>query len=360
MKLTRRAILASSLFLVSGAWGKIKLADLVVGFIYVGPKNDLGYNQTHATSAQILKDTLGIKIIEQERVPESNAVAKVMEGMIVQDNAKIIYPTSYGYYEPYVLDLAKKYPEVIFRHAGGRWREGDPSNIGSYFAHMHEGQYLAGYTAGVYAKNARIGFVASFRYPGVMRNINAFTLGAQLANPDVEVKVIFTGSWSNPTKEAEAVNVFVDQGATVIGCSVDSAKTVIETANRRNVYSCGYNNSMAKFGGEKYLTSGIVDWSRINLQTVNDVLNGKQPSNYYSGGIAEGLIKYDTPGVAVEPLVVNELQEIETKMKNNELYIWTGKMVDNEGKIRIQDGERIKRENPLLQQMDWFVQGIKA
>jgi basic membrane protein A len=51
---------------------------LVVGFIYVGPKDDYGYNQAHAEAAALLKKLPGVKIIEEEKVPETDAVSKTL------------------------------------------------------------------------------------------------------------------------------------------------------------------------------------------------------------------------------------------------------------------------------------------
>ncbi len=74
----------------------------------------------------------GVKVVEEEKVPETVDVQKSMEGMITQDGAKLIFPTSFGYFDPHVLEVAKKYPDVIFLHAGGLWVEGKhPKNVGS-------------------------------------------------------------------------------------------------------------------------------------------------------------------------------------------------------------------------------------
>ena len=45
-----------------------------VGMIYVGPRDDYGYNQAHAEAAALAKKLPGIKIVEEENVPETNAV----------------------------------------------------------------------------------------------------------------------------------------------------------------------------------------------------------------------------------------------------------------------------------------------
>jgi simple sugar transport system substrate-binding protein len=95
-----------------------------VGFIYVGARDDFGYNQSHAQAAAIIKKMPGVKVIEEEKVPETVAVQKTMEAMIQQDGATLLFPTSFGYFDPHVLKIAEKYPKVRIAHCGGLWTAG--------------------------------------------------------------------------------------------------------------------------------------------------------------------------------------------------------------------------------------------
>src|SRR4029077_4430863 len=67
-----------------------------VGFLYVGPKNDFGYNQAAGEGAAAVAKLPGVEILEAENVPETSEAARVMEKMI-RDGATIIFPTSYGH-----------------------------------------------------------------------------------------------------------------------------------------------------------------------------------------------------------------------------------------------------------------------
>ena len=98
----------------TGATGE----PLVVGFIYVGSKDDFGYNQAHAEGAAAIAALPGVKLVEQASVPETNEVQESMRSMIDKDGAKVLFPTSFGYFDPHVLVMAKEYPEVQFFHAG--------------------------------------------------------------------------------------------------------------------------------------------------------------------------------------------------------------------------------------------------
>src|SRR5262249_33516338 len=117
---------------------------LTVGFVYVGPKSDYGYNQAHAQGAAALAKLPGVKIREEEMVPETVAVQKTMESMINLDGATLLFPTSFGYFDPHILKEAQKFKNVTFLHCGGLYQEGKhPGNVGSYFGYIDEAQYVA-------------------------------------------------------------------------------------------------------------------------------------------------------------------------------------------------------------------------
>ena len=243
-KLSRRHLLKGTAALTLGTALPLRgafAAETTVGFIYVGSRDDYGYNQAHAAGAAALKKMPGIKVVEEEKVPETDAVEKTMESMINLDGATLLFPTSFGYYNPHMIKMAAKFPKLRFEHCGGLWTEKDPKNAGSYFGYIDEAQYVSGIVAGYTTKTGKLGFVAAKPIPQVLRNINAFTLGAKLANPKVTTQVIFTGDWSMPVKEAEATNSLIDQGVDVLTCHVDGPKTVVENAARRGAMVCGYH-----------------------------------------------------------------------------------------------------------------------
>ncbi len=333
--------------------------ELVAGFVYVGSRNDFGYNQTHAQAALKVAGLAGVRIVEQENVPESDAAASAMEAMIVQEGARLIFATSFGYYDPHVLKLAERYPQVQFQHCGGLWSAGDhPANVGTYFGRMHEAQYLAGIVAGSSA--SQIGFIASHRYPGVLRNLNAFAIGARSANPDAAVHAVFTGSWSDPVREAEAVNVLADRRVEAFGCSVDSARTVVQAANQRGLPACGYNLSFAGFGFPNYLTSAVVAWDTIVVPMVRRVQAGEGPGNSYVGGLQDGVVGLGPYGPAAEQPARQEAASAQAEFVAGQRWIWRGPLADNEGNQVLGSDERLEHGDLELRKMNWFVEGVRA
>src|ERR1700692_2643932 len=145
--ISRRRLLQGSAALTLGtAFGarQAAAADTTIGFIYVGSRDDYGYNQAHAQAAAALKKMAGIQNVEEEKVAETDAVEKTMESMINLDGATLVFPTSFGYFSPHMVKMANKYPKVRFEHCGGLWTDKDPKNAGSYFCYLDEAQYISG------------------------------------------------------------------------------------------------------------------------------------------------------------------------------------------------------------------------
>ena len=340
--------------------------DVVVGFIYVGPKDDFGYNQAHAEGAAAMAAVPGIKIIEEASVPETTAVLETMRSMIEIDGATVVFPTSFGYFDPYMLELAAEFPEVQFFHAGGLYQDGvHPNNVGSYFGYIDEAQYVAGVVAGHASKSGNLGFVAAKPIPQVLRNINSFTLGAKSVNPAATTQVIFTGDWALPVKEAEATNSMADQGIDVVTCHVDSPKVVMETAEKRGIFSSGYHADQSPLAPKGYLTGAEWDWVSIYTFLGEQFVAGKtlmagDIDHILRGGLADNFCKLSAYGPAVSDEAIADADAAKEKILKGELIIYEGELKDNTGKAVLAAGEKYEQQNIELEKMDWLIEGVKG
>ncbi len=334
-------------------------APLTVGVIYVGPRDDYGYNQAHAQAAAELKKMPGVKVVEEENVPETAAVQKTMTGMIAQDGAKLLFPTSFGYFDPHLLALAAKYPDVRFSHCGGMWTEGKhPKNAGSFFGYIDECQFLNGVVAGHMSKSGKIAFIAAKPIPQVLRNINAFTLGARSVKPGITCSVIFTGDWSMAVKEAEATNSLADQGCDVFTMHVDGPKVIVETAAKRGKMVCGYHASQAKLAPQAYLTGAEWNWLTAYTTIIEAARSGKPHPNFLRGGLKEGFVKMSAYGPAVSDAAKKQADDTKAKMIAGGFDIFKGPLKNNKGKEVIASGKSFKQTDLELEKMDYLVEGV--
>ena len=332
---------------------------MTVGFIYVGPKDDFGYNQAHAEAAAEMKKMPGLKIVEEENVAETQAVQKTMQGMIAQDGAGLLFPTSFGYFDPHMLAVAGKNTAVRFAHCGGMWTKGKhPDNTGSFFGYIDEAQYLNGVIAGHISKSKKLGFVAAKPIPQVLRNINAYTLGARSVDPKIITSVIFTGDWSIPVKEAEATNALADQGADVFTMHVDGPKVVVETAAKRGKMVCGYHASQAKLASNAYLTGAEWNWVTAYKTIIEAAASGKPHPNFVRGGLKDGFVKSSPYGAMVSEGARKNAEDIRAKMKAGSFDIFGGELKDNTGKVVIAAGKMFKQTDIELEGMNYLVDGV--
>lgn len=346
-----------------GAAGLSPLAfaqkPITVGVIYVGPRDDYGYNQAQAEAAALLKKVPGVKVVEEENVPETAAVQKTMTGMIAQDGAALVFPTSFGYFDPHLLAVAPKFPEVRFAHCGGLWTEGKhPKNTASFFGYIDECQFLNGVVAGHMTKSGKLGFIAAKPIPQVLRNINAFTMGARSVNPKATTQVIFTGDWSMPVKEAEATNSLADQGVDVFTMHVDGPKVIVETAARRGKMVCGYHASQAKLAAQAYLTGAEWNWLTAYTTFVEAARAGKPHPNFVRGGLKEGFVKMSSYGPAVTDAARKSADAVKAKMLAGGVDIFKGPLKDNKGTVVIAAGQSYKQADIALEKMNYLVEGV--
>jgi len=338
---------------------------MTIGFIYVGPKDDYGYNQAHAEGAAGMAEKFSwVKLVEEANVPETSAVAESMRNMIDIDGAKLLFPTSFGYFDPHILKMAEEYPDVQFFHCGGLYIEGQhPKNVGSYFGYIDEAQYVAGIVAGMTSKTSKLGFVAAKPIPQVLRNINSFTLGARSVNPEATTQVVFTGNWAEPIKEAEATNSMADQGIDVITCHVDSPKVVIETAEKRGIFSAGYHANQVALAPKGYLTGAEWDWTNIYSRLVEDVRSNKTLADggiphLLRGGLKDGFCKLSDYGPAVSSEAKAAADTAKAQFMDGSMVIYKGELKDNRGNVVIAAGEELKQQDPKLETMNYLVEGV--
>lgn len=355
------AALGAAGTLGSLATGAQAQAPMTIGVIYVGPRDDYGYNQAQAQAVAEVKKMPGIKVVEEENVPETAAVQKTMTGMIAQDGAKILFPTSYGYFDPHMLAVAAKYPDVRFSHCGGMWTESKhPKNTGSFFGYIDECQYLNGIIAGHMSKSGKIAFVAAKPIPQVLRNINAFLMGARSVKPGITCNVIFTGDWSMAVKEAEATNSMADQGCDVFTMHVDGPKVIVETAAKRGKMVCGYHASQAKLAPQAYLTGAEWNWLTAYKTVIDAAKAGKPHPNFLRGGLKEGYVKMSEYGPAVTPAAKKSADEVKAKMIAGTFDIFKGPLKDNKGKEVIPAGKVYKQTDLALESMTYLVEGVNG
>jgi basic membrane protein A and related proteins len=326
---------------------------LIVGALYGGPMNDAGYNQAmHESMVKMNENIPCVKLIEAENVPDEAGAKTTMENMI-QQGAKLIFATAFNHQNP-AFELSQTHKDVIFEHAGG-WMMGD--NFANYYGAPPNSWYAMGVAAGLMTESDKLGFVAAFPMGWTTTFINAFTLGAQSVNPNVETTVAYTFNWGDRAKEAEATNSLINQGADVITMHVDSPSTVISTAEERGVYSIGFQDLAAQqFAPENWITgSGFTLGDKVTWLT-STVIDGTWKPIFLRCGVADGCITIAPFGPKVPQDVQDKVLQTIKDADAGTIVVFKGPIVDQDGTVRVAEGETLTDD--MMSSLDWFVKGI--
>ena len=332
-----------------------KPEPLKIAFAYVGPVGDGGWTFAHDNARKALEAEFGDKIKTSftENVSESADAERNFRDMVSQGN-KLIFGTTFGYMEP-MLKVAAEHNDVKFEHATG-FKQAE--NMRTYDSRTYEGAYMAGVIAGKMTKSNTLGVVASIPIPEVVRNINAFTLGAQSVNPKVKTKVVWVNEWFNPPKETEAATSLINSGADVLFQNTDSP-AVLKTAEEKGKRAFGWDSDMTAYGPKAHLASAVINWTPYYIQTTRDALEGKWMGGGNTwAGVKDGAIDIVSIADDVPADTKTKVDEIKAGLKDGTFVIWKGPLVDNTGKTQLKKDE--VADDKFLSDLLFYVKGVQG
>lgn len=350
------ALLITGLCCQSVQAAKLSEHPLKVAFVYVGPIGDGGWTYSHELGRQALQREFGVRVETSyiEKVPaepESEAVFR----KLAEEGNQLIIGTTFGYMEP-MLKVAKEFPNIRFLHATGYK---STQNLRTYESRQYEAAYLAGIVAGGMTITKIIGVVASVPIPEVIRNINAFTMGARTVNSSVITKVTWVDDWYNPPKEREAAEQLIRGGADILIQNTESA-AVLQTVQRYGKKAFGWDSNMRAYAPGAHLGSIVNDWSPYYINTVRALLDNRWetvPLNAWYG-VQQGM----TDLVAVSDLVPSEVrvkvQLARAALHNRTFSMWKGPLYSNSGQLAIDIG--IVPNDKWLSNMHFYVKGVQG
>ena len=332
-----------------------KPEPLKIAFAYVGPVGDGGWTFAHDNARKAIEKEFGDKVKTSfvENVPESGDAERVLRDMATQGN-KLIFGTTFGYMEP-MLKVAPDFKDVKFEHATG-YKQAD--NMRTYDSRTYEGAYMAGIIAGKMTKSNTLGIVASIPIPEVIRNINSFTLGAQMSNPKIKTKVIWVNGWFDPPKETEAATALINGGADVLFQNTDSP-AVLKTAEAKGKRAFGWDSDMTAYGPKAHLASAVINWGPYYIKATKEALDGSWKGG--SGiwwGVKEGAIDIVSLAEDIPADTKAKVAEVKKGLADGSYSIWKGPIMGQDGKAMV--AKDAVGDDKWLSGMNAYVKGVEG
>ena len=328
--------------LVSRILNVTRPSSVTVAFIYGFPMERSAWTRAHDQGRQELEETLGAKVDVKVILAENRDYEKAMETAVEQD-AKIIFATT-----PPMIDacrkIAAKYKNVKVLNCG---LSQPYPGVRSYYSRIYECKFVAGAVAGAMADNNLVGYVANYPIFGTPAGINAFALGARMANPRVRVKLVWSCTGGDPIAELR------QSGVTVISNRESGEEATAHCALDYGLYQ------LEPDGGLLPLAMPCWQWGAMYEQIVESVLDGSweessKAINYW-WGMASGVV--DVKLSESLPAGVTSLAEILRKgILNGTVDPFCAEIRDQSGLLR-SDGKTALSPEEIMR-MDWLCDNV--
>jgi simple sugar transport system substrate-binding protein len=334
--------------------GRASAADpLKVGYIYVGPINDGGWNTAHEAGRQQMLKKFGDKVTSQyvENVPEGPDAERVLRDLYNQGN-RLLYATSFGFMDS-AVKVAQAFPDVTVEMCTG-FKPSSNNNLSNYNIRFHQARSVFGTMAGMLSKTGVGAYLATYPVPEVVSGINSFTLAARRVNPNFKTKVIWLNTWYDPAKEADGARALIDQGADVMTQHTDSPAAV-QVCESKGVPTFGQGSDQSQFGPTMCKSSSLDLWGAFYTTRTQAVLDKTwKPEDTY-WGMKEGALD-----IAEIKNVPDDVKAAALKVKqgwiDGSYNVYSGPIKAQDGTVKAAEGAALNDGDILG--MNWLVEGV--
>ena len=220
-------------------------------------------------------------------------------------------------------EASTNYPDQQFALIDEVYDE-QPENITSLSFESNESSYLAGLIAGKSTKTNKVAFIGGQQSPVIDKFEYGFKAGVLAANPDAEVLVQYSNSYSDQALGKSIANSMISKGADVIfPCAGACGTGSIEAAKEAGKMVVGVDRDQYDLAPDNMLTSAMknIDVAVANL--VRDFVDG----NYKSGEVINGTLANGGVGLApttdknVDAKILEYVEEQAKEIKDGKISV---------------------------------------
>jgi len=335
--------------------------DVVVAVLYLDSLES-GWSTAHDMGILEMQSVFGLnddQIIRLLNVHDSDiTMTEHFIETAISQGANVIIATSFGFMDA-CEKMAERHPNVVFAHASG-YKYND-TNFTNYFGSIYQARYLAGVSAGMLTQANKIGYVAAHGTSSseVTSGINAFAMGISSVNPDAEVVVSITHNWFDPAGERRAAQRLIAEGCDIITQHVDTLNPQIE-AEAAGIRSIGYNIDVSHVAPNAMITSAVWYWDSYYTYLIGSIIDGSFTTAPFYGDLKSGLVDIlPLRPFGTIPEVEMAVSEARNKIINNELFIFDGTILTNDGtEIIINMASSTPRE--IVNSINWYYRNVQV
>ena len=344
----------TAMFAALSCAGAFAAEPLKVAFLHNTAISSGGWTYAHDLGRQYVEKKFGdkIRVTNVDNIEAGADAERALREFVATGN-KLIFTTSFGFMDS-TVKVAAGTPKVAFYHCSGYKTA---PNLSVYNTRIYEAVYLAGVIAGKMSKTGKLGYVAPFPIPEIVRNINAFEQGAKSVNPRAITQVIWVNTWFDVAKEKQAAEVLIGQGADVLMQNTSSS-AVIKAAEDKGLYAFGIDSDRSKLAPKALLASTVPVWGPYYERIIQASLDGKPLQAPVFGGFKEGMIDVVGINSAVPADTVAQVDKLKADMTAGRFNVFAGPVKAQDGSVKVPAGRNMSDDE--LSGVNWFIEGVSG
>ncbi|MDX2344037.1 MAG: BMP family ABC transporter substrate-binding protein, partial [Acidimicrobiia bacterium] len=179
------------------------------------------------------------------------------------------------------------------------------SNVYSYEAASDQGGRVMGIMAAALSKSDVVGIVGPIEVGDAKLYVDGFAAGALAENAAADVKIVYTGSFSDVALASETAQAHATSGADVLTGSAQMVVGAVGVAAENGILWFGTQANQAQLAPDVVVASQVYHWEVVISQIVSQVQAGTLGGEIFVIDLANGgeIIEYN-PGYDVPADVV--------------------------------------------------------
>ncbi len=273
----------------SGSSGAFKVA-----VILPSAANDLSFSQSMVDALKKEQDKLGkdkFQFVYTENmfnVPD--AAAAIRDYASKGYNLVIAHGSQYG---ASLQDIAPDFPKTAFAWgtAVDTFASKGIKNVYSYTVASDQGGYVEGVIAAKLSKSGVVGFIGPIPAGDGKLTTDGFQAGAKATNPNIQVRVTYTQSFSDVALTSQAAQTMISSGADVLSGTSQSVVGAISVCKDKNVLWFGNDADETSLAPAVVVGNQIYDWTIALDDMMTSINGGTLGGKVYTMTLANGGLK---------------------------------------------------------------------
>lgn len=297
---------------------------VTAAWVYDGSVNDEGWVKAHDEGRIAAEEEFDwLETLSQESVSVDESERVIAD---FAETADIVFTNSAVFEDP-TASVAEDFPDTLFENGFGL-RTGD--NLSRYTLKTHQARYAMGVAAGLVTESDELGFISAFELPQVVREANAFALGAQSVNSDVTVTPRLVGDFIAPQETTSVVNSMANDGIDVVSAFMNTPAAASAAASNE-IWGTGSGYwDQSDAGGDWYIGGGLLLWGNYYSNRVQLVRDETWEAEDYWAGVEDDVVGLGPFGPEISDDVISQSEDALSDLGSGALDMWEGTQFEGE------------------------------